>query len=108
MGLYLIGTAGVKHADLRRANAAASIYSVRSLIRTNVIREVVVGGAEGASTVVTHPRTARARRDLETDAVVRRRICRRNARTRIGDEKGSGNGKKTQKHVYKYNSRPWF
>ena len=64
MGLYLIGTAGVKHADLRRANAAAS------LIRTNVIREVVVGGAEGASTVVTHPRTARARRDLETDAVV--------------------------------------
>jgi hypothetical protein len=102
MGLYLIGTAGVKHADLGRANAAAS------LIRTNVIREVVVGGAEGASTVVTHPRTARARRDLETDAVVRRRICRRNARTRIGGEKGSGNGKETQKHVYKYNSHPWF
>jgi len=64
MGLYLIGTAGVEHTDLGRANAAAS------LIRANVIREVVVGGAEGASTVVTHPRTARARGDLETDAVV--------------------------------------
>ena len=102
MGLYLIGTAGVKHADLRRANAAAS------LIGANVIREVIVGGAEGASTVVTHPRTARARGYLETDAVVGRGICRRNARTRIGCEKGSGNGKETQKHVYKYNSRPWF
>jgi hypothetical protein len=87
MGLYLIGTAGVEHTYLGRANTAAS------LIRTNVIREVVVGGAEGASTVVTHPRTARARGDLETDAVVRRRICRRNARTRIGGEKGSGNCK---------------
>ena len=65
MGPHLIGAAGVEHTDLGRANAAAS------LIRTNIIREVVVGGAKGASTVVTHPRTARARRDLETDAVVR-------------------------------------
>jgi hypothetical protein len=102
MGPHLIGTAGVEHADLGRANATAR------LIRANVICEVVVGGAEGASTVVTHPRTASASRDLETDAVVRRRVCRRNARTRIGGEKGSGNGKETQKHVYKYNSHPWF
>ena len=86
MGLYLIGTAGVKHADLRRANAAAT------LVLANAIREVVVGSAERVSTVITHPRTTGARRDLEANAVVRRRVCRRNARTRIGGEKGSGNG----------------
>jgi len=89
MGLHLIGTAGVEYADLRRAHAPAR------LIRANIIRKVVVGGAERVSAVVAHPRTAGAWRDLETDAVIRRRICRRNARTRIGGEKGSGNGKET-------------
>ena len=102
MGPHLIGTAGVEHADLGRANAATR------LILTNTIREVVVGGAERASAVVAHPRTAGARRDLETDAVVGRRIQRRRARTRIGGKKGGGNGKQTQKHVYNYISYPWF
>jgi hypothetical protein len=85
MGLHLIGTACVEYADLRRAHAPAR------LIRANAIREVVVGGAERASAVVAHPRTARARRDLETDAVVGRRIHCRNALTCIGDKKGGGN-----------------
>ena len=98
MGPHLIGTAGVEHADLGRSNAATG------LVGTNIIREVVVGGAKGTSTVVAHPRTAGTRRDLETDAVIRRRICRRNARTCIGNKKGGGNGKQTQKHIYKYNS----
>ena len=98
MGPHLIGTAGVEHADLGRAHAPAR------LIRADIIREVVVGGAERVSAVVTHPRTAGACGDLEANAVVRRRIHRGNARTCIGNKKGGGNGKETQKHIYKYNS----
>jgi len=102
MGLHLIGTAGVEHADLGRANTAAT------LVLANAICEVVVGSTERASAIVAHPRAAGARRDLEADAVVGRRIRHRRARTRIGGKKGSGNSEKTQKHVYKYNLRPWF
>jgi len=54
MGPHLIGTAGVEHADLGRAHAPAR------LIRANIIRKVVVGGAERVSAVVAHPRTAGA------------------------------------------------
>ena len=86
MGPHLISTAGVEHADLGRANAAAT------LVLANAIGEVVVGSAERASAVVAHPCTAGARRDLETDAVVGRRIHYRRARTRIGGKKGSSNG----------------
>ena len=105
MGPYLIRAAGVEHADLGWANAATS------LILTYTIREVVIGGAERASAVVTHPRTARARRDLETDTVIRRRLhCRKGrALMRIGgSKKGGGNGKEAQEHVYKYSSHSRF
>jgi len=88
MGPHLIGTAGVEDADLGRANAAAT------LVLADAIREVVVGGAKCVGAVVTHPRAASTGRDLETDAVVGRRLyCGRgNARTRIGGKKGGGNG----------------
>ena len=101
MGPYLIGAAGVEDADLGRTNAATC------LVLANTIRKVVVGSAERASTVVAHPRTARARRDLEADAVIRRRLhCRKGrALMRIGgSKKGGGNGEKAQEHVYKYSS----
>ena len=68
MGPYLVGAAGVEHADLGRANAAAR------LILTNTICEVVVGGTERVCAVVTHPRAASTGRDLKADAVVGRRI----------------------------------
>lgn len=87
MGPHLIGTAGVEHADLGRANATAG------LILANTIREVVVSGTERASAVVAHPRTAGARRDLETDAVVGRyRLNGRRALAGIGGKKSGGDG----------------
>ena len=64
MGPHLIGAAGVEYANLGGASTAAG------LILADAIREVVVGGAERIGTVVAHPRTARARRDLKADAVV--------------------------------------
>lgn len=66
MGPYLIGTAGVEDANLGRTNATTS------LILTHTICEVVIGGAERVSAVVAHPLATGARRDLETDAVIRR------------------------------------
>lgn len=65
----LTGTAGVHNADLGVANAAAG------LIRTNIVCKVIVGGAQGSGTVVTHPRTASAGRYLETYAAVRTVGC---------------------------------
>jgi hypothetical protein len=65
MGPHLIGTAGVKDANLRGANAPTGF------VCTYAIGKVVVGSTERASTVVTHPRTASTRRDLKADAVVR-------------------------------------
>ena len=64
MGPHLIGTAGVKDTNLRGTNTAATC------VLADAIREVVVGGAKCVGAVVAHPRTARARRDLEADAVV--------------------------------------
>ena len=63
-GPHLIGTAGVEHADLGRANAAAG------LVLADAIREVVVGGAKCVGAVVTHPRAASTGRDLKADAVI--------------------------------------
>jgi len=55
MGPHLIGTAGVKYADLGGANAAAT------LVLANAIREIVIGSTERVGAVVAHPRTAGAR-----------------------------------------------
>ena len=86
MGPHLIGTAGVKDANLRGANAPTGF------VCTYAIGKVVVGSTERASAIVAHPRAAGARRDLEADAVVGRRIRHRRARTRIGGKKGGGDG----------------
>ena len=86
MGPHLISTAGVKDANLRGTNTATT------RVLANAIREVIVGSTERASAIVAHPRAAGARRDLEADAVVGRRICHRRARTRIGGKKGGGDG----------------
>jgi len=85
MGPHLIGTAGVKDANLRGTNAASTC------VLANAIRKVIVGGAERVCAVVTHPRTASTSRDLKANAVIGRRIRRRNARTCIGDKKGGSN-----------------
>jgi len=89
MGPHLIGTAGVKDANLRGTNAPTGF------VCTHAIGKVVVGSTERVGAVVTHPRTASTRRDLKADAVVGRRIRRRNARTCIGNKKGGSNGKET-------------
>jgi len=64
MGPHLIGTAGVKDTNLRGTNAATG------LVLANAIGKVVVSSTECVGAVVTHPRTARARRNLKADAVV--------------------------------------
>jgi hypothetical protein len=57
--IFLVGAAGIEHANLGRPNATAG------LIGTDAIRKVVVGGVENAGAMGTHPLAAGAGRNLE-------------------------------------------